>query len=97
MKNYLGTKQAPSKAIEDLNKALVNKLRQKKCDVPDIIVGYSQKRNGYVSLIPIMTGQQLEDLENHKQDRGENRQDVEEHFGDGFQIERRGRQHKHKK
>jgi len=96
MKEFLETVQAPSRAVEDLNKSLVNKLKAKKCDAPDIIVGYSTKQNGYITRIPIITSEQLEQAESFRKSNVDSR-DVEERFDDGFQIEDRHMRAKNKK
>jgi len=63
-KKILGTKQPPNRAIRDLNKALVTRLRRKfpKEKIPDLIIGYSKEEDGYKSLIPIVDESILDTL-----------------------------------
>ncbi len=55
IKKYLETKQPPNKAVGDVNDALVIELRRKfpREIIPDLIFGYSKKKDGYITLIPI--------------------------------------------
>ena len=97
MKNVLRTKQVPNKAVDDLNEALVDKLRLKGCDVPDVIIGYSSKQNGYITRIPIITPEQLEQAESSRKNSVDSGHSVEEYFDDGFQIEDRNMRAKNKR
>ena len=67
IKKYLETKQPPNRAIRDLNDALVDKLRRKfpkeKEHIPDLIIGYSKKKGGYITLIPIVDESILDTLD----------------------------------
>ncbi len=64
IKKILGTKQPPNRAIRDLNNALAGRLRRKfpkeKEHIPDLIIGYSKKEGGYITLIPIVDESILE-------------------------------------
>lgn len=87
---YLETKQPPNRAIRDINDALVKKLRRKfpkqRDRIPDLIIGYSKKEDGYISLIPINKESKLDTLDKEEHILG----DPAKEFLNGVRVMKRG-------
>ena len=67
IKKVFETEQPANKAVRDVNKNLVAKLRrafpEKKKDIPDLIIGHSKKEGGYITLIPICDESTIDDID----------------------------------
>lgn len=74
IKKVFETKQPANKAVRDVNKNLVKKLRrafpEMKKDIPDLIIGYSKMKDGYITSIPICDDSTIDAIdEDRSQDK----------------------------